>query len=223
VLVGLRADPASARALLAAARRLAGDGITRRVRGIGSALAEVGAARPELLAACAAHPSDVVRSWAAYAHGLLPARSFAARLARLRPFAADRSMATRECAWDAWRPEFRRQVGTGLRALARWVNDPDPNLRRCAIEGSRPRGVWTEHVPELKAEPWRAEPLLAAVRADPSRYVQTAVANWLNDASKSQPDWVVALARSWRRGRPSPATGWILHHALRTLRRHGAL
>lgn len=205
-----------------AAAALAGSGVTQRSRGLGAALAALSADQPELLPRFAQHRCDMVRAWAAYAIGALPGLQFRERLARLRPFAADRSMATRECAWDAWRPQFRLDVGDGLRALRPWVRDADPNVRRCAVEGSRPRGVWTAHIAELKQTPELAEPLLEPLRADPSRYVQTAVANWLNDASKTRAPWVRALTSRWLRESPGAATAWIVRRALRTLRRSGA-
>ncbi|MDQ4131336.1 MAG: DNA alkylation repair protein [Actinomycetota bacterium] len=141
------------------------------------------------------------------------------RLERSRPFAADHSVAVRECAWDSFRPYVVRELERGLELLQPWVHDEDPNIRRCAVEGTRPRGVWTVHIQELKREPWRGLPLLEPVRSDPSRYVQRAVANWLNDASKDQPEWTQEVCRRWLREAPSSETEWIVRRALRTLRK----
>ena len=57
------------------------------------------------------------------------------------------------------------------------------------------------------------------MRADEQRYVQLSVANWLNDASKSRPDWVRAVCDRWLAESPVPATAWIVNHATRTLRK----
>jgi 3-methyladenine DNA glycosylase AlkC len=92
-------------------------------------------------------------------------------------------------------------------------------VRRCAVESSRPRGVWTRHLEPLKADPAPGLPLLEPCRADPSDYVRRAVANWLNDASKSRPEWVAALAKRWTRESRCEETAWIVRRATRTLRK----
>jgi 3-methyladenine DNA glycosylase AlkC len=51
--------------------------------------------------------------------------------------------------------------------------------------------------------------------------VRRSVGNWLNDASKSRPEWVRSLASEWGRASKTVETAWIVRHALRTLRKGG--
>src|SRR4029434_5740841 len=92
------------------------------------------------------------------------------------------------------------------------------NVRRTAIESTRPRGVWCTHIEALKSDPGPALIILEEVRADPSDYVRRSAANWLNDASKSRPDWVRDVCRRWLRESPGEETAKIVNHALRTVR-----
>ena len=210
--------------LVAAAQRLAEQGITRRMRGIGQALHDALADHPQpetAFEALATHTSDMVRAWAAYSATADADLSLCRRLRIARRFAADRSAAVRECAWDSYRQYVADDLETGVSLLIPWVADPDPNIRRCAVDSTRPMGVWTAHIPALKSDPSPGLPLLETVRSDPSRYVQNAVANWLNDASKSQPNWVVGLTERWLTESPSRETRWIVNRSRRTLRKQG--
>lgn len=166
--------------------------------------------------ALARHPSDIARSWAAQwvQCSDLP---LAGKLASVRRFAADAHFGVREVAWMAVRDEVVGDADAAIALLVPWVRDEDPNLRRFASEATRPRGVWCAQVPALKAEPWRALPLLEPLRADTSRYVQNSVANWLNDASRTQPQWVQEVCARWSRDSGAPATAYITRRALRTL------
>ena len=200
---------------------LADLGVSAQLKGVGKALFELAekAAEPDVvLEALATHTSDMVRAWAAFAvsNGEL---SLPERLQAARRFAADPAVAVRECAWDSFRPYLTAELDLGLALLEDWVRDPDPNIRRCAVESTRPRGVWTPHIEALKDEPRHGLPLLEPVRSDPSRYVQRAVANWLNDASKSRPEWVREVCSRWSRESPKTETNWTVNHALRTLRK----
>ena len=204
---------------LARAEAVRGEGVTRRLRAIGAALhEEVPTARDAL----ARHRADMVRAFAAYMLAADTEPDLAARLERTRPFAADPNGAVREVAWESFRPYLAEELERGIQLLEPWVVDADPNVRRFAVEGTRPRGVWTRHIDDLKREPERGSSLLEPVRSDESRYVQNAVANWLNDASKSRPDWVRATADRWRRESPTPETAYIVRRGLRTLTKQEA-
>ncbi|MDM0105079.1 DNA alkylation repair protein [Variovorax sp. J22R24] len=164
----------------------------------------------------ATHPSDVARCWAtqwiAMSGLVLPEQ-----LGAVRRFAADLHFGVREMAWMAVRDATIRSLDDALRLLQPWVMDPDPNIRRFASELTRPRGVWCAQIERLKAEPWAGVELLEPLRADPSRYVQNSVANWLNDASRTQPDWVEETCARWLLESDVAETRYIVRRALRTL------
>ncbi len=205
--------------LVASARNRSEDGIKSRIETTG---VELGAALrddDEALTRLSAHRSDVVRAWCAYARIAAPDLGLGGRLDRMRVFAADTNMSVRECAWLAGRPWVVEEMESALRRFSTWVLDADQNVRRCAVEGTRPRGVWCRHSAWLKDDPARGFALLEPLRSDPSRYVQNAVANWLNDASKSRPELVEELCARWERESDTKETAYIVRRALRTLRR----
>ena len=214
----------AAGAFVAEADRLAPLGVSARSRGMGAAVHAAlatlsAAARRRAFERLAGHASDMVRGWTTYSVAADRTLALPRRLERGRRFAADGHMAVRECAWDAWRPFVAAELARGLPMLSDWVRDGDANVRRCAVEGTRPRGVWTAHVEALKVDPSPAAHLLEACRSDPSDYVRKAVANWLNDASKSTPAWVRATCARWKRESPTRETAWIVDRGLRTLRK----
>lgn len=174
------------------------------------------AARDAVAHALATHASDVARSWAAQWLQFcdLP---LAAKLVSVRRFAADAHFGVREIAWMSVRADVIGALDEALVLLAPWVRDGDENIRRFASELTRPRGVWCAQIEALKAEPWAALPLLEPLKADPSRYVQNSVANWLNDASKSQPQWVEEVCARWGAESRTAATSYILRRARRSL------
>lgn len=164
----------------------------------------------------ATHASDAARSWAVQ-WLQFAGQPLAARLQGVHRFAADPHFGVREFAWMAVRDGVIADLDGALAALQPWVTDADENIRRFASELTRPRGVWCAPIKALWAEPWRALPLLEPLRADDSRYVQNSVANWLNDASKSQGAWVRELGARWLAESPATATRYIVKRALRTL------
>ena len=116
------------------------------------------------------------------------------------------------------RPHLARELDASIAHLAQWTAEPSERLRRFASEALRPRGVWCAHIGALKREPERALPILSPLRSDPSAYVQDSVANWLNDATKDQPDWVRNLCAQWLERAPGDATRRICQRAQRSLK-----
>ncbi|MBY0228978.1 MAG: DNA alkylation repair protein [Gemmataceae bacterium] len=165
----------------------------------------------------AAHASDTVRGWACYALAAVPGMPLPERVERFRRFADDPHFGVREWAWIALRPRLAEDLPLAIEALLPWTASPSANVRRFAAEVLRPRGVWCAHIDALKRDPKPGLALLAPLKADPSRYVQNSVANWLNDASRSAPEWVRKTVKAWSRGKPAKETLYICKRALRTL------
>ncbi len=144
------------------------------------------------------HPSDTVRGWVAFAYGQNQAVPPLQRLHDIQPFAADKHFGVREWAWMAVRAIIVADPLTAISVLAPWTQSNDPNLRRFASEATRPRGVWAASIPLLRKEPHLGLSILSSLRNDEHRYVEDSVANWMNDAAKDNPDWVVAQLREWK-------------------------
>lgn len=190
-------------------------GILKRMTRIGSALADRLAG--DEIERLATHASDTVRGWVCFLLAARTTTSPTALLEQLRGFADDEHFAVREWAWMAARPTLVSELDTSIDILATWTGDPSERVRRFASEALRPRGVWVAHIPALKEQPERGEPILHPLRADPSRYVQDSVANWINDAAKTRPDWAIELCERWLAEREDVATARIVKRALRSL------
>lgn len=167
--------------------------------------------------ALVSHPSDVIRSFGCFATTAREGYAVGTKLKWMKPLAADEHFGVREFAWMAVRVDVMCELKPAIRSLAKWTSHADANVRRFASEVTRPRGVWCQHIEALKRDPDLALPILEPLRADPSEYVRSSVGNWLNDASKTRPDFVRDLCDRWRRESPIAETQAICKKALRTL------
>jgi 3-methyladenine DNA glycosylase AlkC len=215
-------DPRVAVAMNRAAPYMAGAGILRRLQVAGAAIAQVAAVGDATFQWLSSHKSDLVRQWACYAaNDPCLVASLAQRLEATLPFAADPNMSVREAAWMAFRPHLTLELERGIAVLEPLTRHHDPNVRRFSVEVCRPRSVWGAHLTQLKRDPAPCANLLENVSSDESRYVRLAVGNWLNDASKTRPGWVLDLCGRWS-ARGDKLTDFIVKRGLRTLTRGNA-
>jgi 3-methyladenine DNA glycosylase AlkC len=117
----------------------------------------------------------------------------------------------------AVRKNIIQNLDESISILSDWTASEDENIRRFASEATRPRGVWCEHIKELKENPTSALPILEPLKSDPSRYVQNSAGNWLNDAGKTQPGFVRELCKRWLKESDTKETKYIVKRTLRTI------
>ena len=171
----------------------------------------------DFLSIMSTHRADLVRCWATYAIGKNEQLSISETLTQIQPFAADSHFGVREIGWMAVRTKIAQNLTESIKILSEWAKNTDANIRRFATESTRPRGVWCEHIEALKQHPEQGLPILESLKSDTSRYVQDSVGNWLNDTSKTQPQFVTDLTRRWETESNTKETKYIIKKAMRTL------
>ena len=139
------------------------------------------------------------------------------KLNQIKPLVADNHFGVREVVWMAIRPEIEKKLSKTIKFLVNWTEDENENIRRFTTEATRPRGVWCKHIDALKKRPELALPILENLKSDPSKYVQDSVGNWLNDAGKSKPSFVINLCKKWSKASPTKETEKIIKRAKRTI------
>ncbi len=140
--------------------------------------------------------SDTARGWAAFA--VPRARGGPQRqLALAARIADDPHFAVREWAWLGVRPVVLAAPLLAVSTLAGYTLDRSPRVRRFCSEATRPRGVWSAHIPLFKASPEAGLPVLEPLAIAEERYVRDSVGNWLNDVCPSNPAWVHATCAQW--------------------------
>lgn len=171
----------------------------------------------ELLNHIATHTSDLVRCWATYTIALNEKWSTKQKLQKIETFAGDKHFGVREISWLAVRPSISKNLIESINILSGWTKNKDENIRRFASEATRPRGVWCAHIEALKENPKIALSILEPLKSDSAKYVQDSVGNWLNDASKTQPKFVIDLCKKWEKESGTKETAYIIRRAMRTL------
>ncbi|STD55865.1 DNA alkylation repair protein [Empedobacter falsenii] len=171
----------------------------------------------ELLHLLSNHTSDLVRCWATYLIGKNETLSITETLNQIQPFAADKHFGVREISWMSVRNKIASDIEKSIVILSKWTSNNDENIRRFSTEATRPRGVWCEHIIELKNNPKLALSILEPLKSDTSKYVQDSVGNWLNDASKSNPVFVAEFCKNWEKESDTKETKYIIKKALRTI------
>lgn len=119
----------------------------------------------------------------------------------------------------AVRPFLHKDPEHAMKWVLRWACSRDPNVRRLASEGTRPRLPWAMALPRFRKDPTLILPVLELLKNDESEMVRRSVANNLNDISKDHPELVLELAGKWRG--QSAEVDAVLKHALRGLLKAG--
>lgn len=171
----------------------------------------------EFLEIISKHNADLVRCWATYTIGKDEKLNITEMLKQIQPFSADKHFGVREISWLAVRTKIAQNLTKSIEILSGWTNHKDENIRRFASEATRPRGVWCEHIEDLKQNPELALSILEPLKSDPAKYVQDSIGNWLNDASKTQPGFVQELCKRWEKDSETKETKYIIKKALRTI------
>ncbi|GAA4278736.1 DNA alkylation repair protein [Aquimarina mytili] len=162
------------------------------------------------------HTSDVPRCWAAYWAGLQETE-INKKLGVIKNYCADTHFGVREVAIFAVKEAIITDLDSAIDILVQWTSDQDENIRRYAAEVTRPIGVWTKKIDALKENPEKGIAILEPLKSDSSKYVRDAVGNWLNDASKTRPDWVIKICKQWEKESKTKETQYIIKKALRSI------
>jgi len=119
----------------------------------------------------------------------------------------------------AVRPFIIKNQDRMMAQMYAWSKHENEHVRRLSSEGCRPALPWAIALNSFKKDPTPILPILEQLKNDPSEYVRKSVANNLNDISKTHPDLVIKIAKSWYGINEN--TDWIVKHGCRTLLKKG--
>ncbi|UII79420.1 DNA alkylation repair protein [Flagellimonas sp. CMM7] len=114
------------------------------------------------------------------------------------------------------RPYLENYPERTLKIMQKWSVDKNKHVRRLSSEGVRPRLPWASKLDIFIKDPTPILPILENLKNDSSKYVQTSVANCINDILKDNPEIAKGLVESWTPN-PTKERKWIIKHALRNL------
>jgi len=163
-----------------------------------------------------AHPSDLVRCWSCWAQSM-HYDAVIDLITAMKPYAADTHFGVREVVIFASKERMIEDLDTSITILSKWTRNNNENIRRYAVEALRPLGVWTKKIAVFQEAPEKGIAIIEPLKSDKSKYVRDSVGNWLNDASKSQPDWVRSICNRWQKESPTKETAYIIKKGLRTI------
>ena len=101
-----------------------------------------------------------------------------------------------------------------MQVLYKWMNDPDPHVRRLTSEGTRPRLPWAMKIDSFVNDPSPSLQILEHLKNDPDLYVRRSVANHVGDIAKDNLDIALDLCENWLEG-ASTELKWVIRHAVR--------
>lgn len=119
----------------------------------------------------------------------------------------------------AIRPFIIEYPEQSLLQMLAWSSHSHPLVRRLSSEGCRPRLPWAPKLDIYIQNPNLIIPILENLKTDTVSYVQTSVANNINDISKDNPDCAISLCKTWKMEQQVPFR--IISHGLRTLTKSG--
>lgn len=109
---------------------------------------------------------------------------------------------------------IRNQPERTFTVLYKWMNDPDPHVRRLCSEGARSRLPWAKKIDSLINDPSPSLPILEKLKNDKDVYVRRSVANHVGDIAKDNLELALKLCGNWLNG-ASKELKWVIRHALR--------
>ncbi|RDV26613.1 DNA alkylation repair protein [Alteromonas aestuariivivens] len=125
------------------------------------------------------------------------------------------ALTTRFTSEFAIRTFLIQQQERTLEQVNKWLNDPNPHVRRLCTEGTRPKLPWGKRIPSLIADPKPTLHILETLKSDKSLYVRRSVANHLGDIAKDHPEVVFTMCKRWLQAGASKELRWLIRHAVR--------
>lgn len=114
------------------------------------------------------------------------------------------------------RPYLENYPERTLKVMQKWSVDKNKHVRRLSSEGVRPRLPWAGKLDIFIKDPTPILPILENLKDDSSKYVQTSVANCINDILKDNPETIKERVERWAPN-ATKERKWIIKHALRNL------